>query len=343
MTMRTRMIILFHIPSAISLHREWYMVKLYYILRKRVMIMQTPFKCIAYIFCQSDDGLSKLRFDIVTHVNYAFAIPTGDGHVLPLERPDHARAVLREAHAHGAKVCISLGGWSYQDIPLESTFREATNTPEKVARLTDEIIALAEQYGFDGVDVDWEYPRVDDGSKEQYEALISLLHSRLKPKGMLLTAAILAGVDSNNAPITSATDAQDFPSFDKLDWVNLMTYDCDGPKHSTCEFARNSIEYWTNVRRFDPAKMTLGVPFYGKPLPGEYYLLLEADASAPDKDMVVLDGREVWYNGRETLKKKVALAKEYGLGGVMLWEISHDSPDPDTSLLVALGQAIGET
>lgn len=300
------------------------------------------FKCIAYIFCLSEGGLSKLRFDIVTHVNYAFAIPTGDGHVLPLERPEHARSVVEKAHAHGAKVCISLGGWSYQDIPLEATFREATNTPAKRTRLADEIIALAEEYGFDGVDVDWEYPRVDDGSKEQYEAFISLLHSRLKPRGMLLTAAILAGVDSQNRPVTSATDAQDFPSFEKLDWVNLMTYDCDGPKHSTYEFAKNSIEFWVKKRGFTPGKLTLGVPFYGKPIPTEYSVLLEADPEAADKDMVVLNGKEIWYNGRDTLKKKVALAREYGLSGVMLWEISHDSPDPDKSLLVALGQAIAE-
>lgn len=304
--------------------------------------MNPPFKCIAYIFCMSDEGLPKLRFDIVTHVNYAFAIPAADGHVLPLERPDHARAVIEKAHAQGAKVCISLGGWSYQDVPLEATFREGTNTPEKTARLAEEIVAMAEEYGFDGVDVDWEYPRVDDGSKEQYEAFISLLHSRLKPKGMLLTAAILAGVDSRNRPITSATEAQDFPSFDKLDWVNLMTYDCDGPRHSTYEFAKNSIEYWVKNRGFSPEKMTLGVPFYGKPIPTAYAGLLEADPDAPDKDMVLMDGREIWYNGRETLKKKVALAREYGLSGVMLWEISHDSIDPDRSLLAALGQAIAE-
>jgi len=305
--------------------------------------METPFKCIAYIFCMSDGGLSKLNFDIVTHINYAFAIPTADGHVLPLARPDHARAVIEQAHAHGARVCISLGGWSYQDIPLEATFREGTNTPGKIHRLAQEIVALAEEYGFDGVDVDWEYPRVGDGSKEQYEALIGLLHRMLKPRGMLLPAAILAGVGSQNRPITDAVNAQDFPSFDKLDWVNLMTYDCDGPRHSTYAFAKNSIEYWVKNRGFAPEKMTLGVPFYGKPIPTEYSVLLEADPDAADKDMVRFKGTEIWYNGRETLQKKVSLARAYGLGGVMLWEISQDADDPDKSLLAALGQAIAQT
>lgn len=304
--------------------------------------MQSPFKCIAYIFCMSDDGLPKLRFDIVTHVNYAFAIPTRDGHILPLERPDHARAVIEKAHNHGAKVCISLGGWSYEDIPLEETFREGTNSPEKIAAMAEEIVSLAEEFGFDGVDVDWEYPRTGDGSKEQYEAFIDLLHQKLKPRGMLLTAAVLAGVDSKNEPIRSAAEAQDHASFDKLDWVNLMTYDCDGPRHATCEFAENSIRYWVETRGFAPEKLNLGVPFYGRPFPGEYRILLEADPDAADKDMVVLNGQEIWYNGQETLRKKVALARSCGLGGVMVWEISHDCDDPRKSLLTALGQSIAD-
>lgn len=304
--------------------------------------MDKNFKCIVYIFCMSDSGLSKLRFDIVTHVNYAFAIPTKDGHVLPLDNPGLARAVTKKAHEHGAKVCISLGGWSYEDIPLEATFREATNTPGKIAVLADEIVAMAEEFGFDGVDVDWEYPRTGDGSKEQYEAFISLLHDKLKPKGMLLTAAVLAGIDSKNEPIRSASEAQDRSSFDKLDWINLMTYDCDGPRHATYDFAANSVKYWTEIRGFEPEKLNLGLPFYGRPFPGDYRLLLDADSEALEKDMVVLDGKEVWYNGRDTLRRKVALARECGLGGVMVWEISHDCEAHEKSLLTVLGQAIAQ-
>ena len=304
--------------------------------------MKQNFKCIVYIFCKSEAGLPKLRFDIVTHVNYAFAIPTKDGHVLPLENPDLARAVIAKAHESGAKVCISLGGWSYEDIPLEATFREGTDTPEKIASMAEEIVAMAEEFGFDGVDVDWEYPRTGDGSKEQYEAFISLLHDKLKPQGKLLTAAVLAGVDSHNEPIRSAAEAQDRPSFDKLDWLNLMTYDCDGPVHSSYEFTENSVKYWVKDRGFQPEKLNLGLPFYGRPFPGDYCRLLAADPAAPDKDMVVIDGQKIHYNGRPTLRRKVKLAKEYGLGGVMVWEISEDSDSPDTSLLTALGQAISE-
>ncbi len=298
--------------------------------------MNEPFKCIVYLFCHSNEGLSKLRFDIATHVNYAFAIPTKDGHVLPLENPALARAVIAKAHGHGRKACLSLGGWSWEDIPLENTFREATDTPEKIRTLAGEICAMAEQFGFDGVDVDWEYPRTGDGTKEQYETFISRLHDILKPKGMLLTAAVVGGVDGNNEPIRSAAEAQDSPSFDKLDWLNVMAYDCDTPKHSTYEYAEACTKYWVRDRGFTPAKLTLGLPFYGRPFPGAYCDLLAADPDALEKDMVVMNGREVWYNGRDTLRQKLALAKRYGLGGVMVWEISEDSEDQSKSLLTVL-------
>lgn len=304
--------------------------------------MDSPFKCIVYIFCRSNAGLAKLRFDIVTHVNYAFAIPTKDGHVRPLENPDLVRAVIAGAHANGAKVCISLGGWSYGDIPLEATFREATDTPEKIASLAGEICDMAQQFGFDGVDVDWEYPRTNDGSKAQYEALIDLLHRQLKPKGMLLTAAVFGGVNAENEPVRSVCEAQDRPSFDKLDWLNLMAYDCDGPKHSTLSFAENCVKYWVETRGFAPEKLHLGLPFYGRGngAGAAYDKLLAADPDALQKDMVVLDGKEIWYNGRDTLRRKVALAKRCGMGGVMVWEISEDSGEHEKSLLTVLGQAI---
>lgn len=304
--------------------------------------MKDRFKCIVYIFCQSEGGLSKLRFDTVTHVNYAFAIPTREGRVLPLENPELARAVIAKAHAGGAKVCLSLGGWSYEDVPLEDTFREGTDTPEKIAAMAEEIAAMAIDFGFDGVDVDWEYPRTGDGSKEQYEALIRLLHDKLKPRGMLLTAAVLGGVDASGEPIRSAAEAQDRPSFDELDWLNIMAYDSGGPKHSPYPFAEDCVKYWVDVRGFAPEKLNLGLPFYGRPFPGDYRDLLAADSDALEKDMVVMDGREVWYNGRDTLRKKVALAKRYGLGGVMVWEISEDCEDREKSLLAVLGQAIAE-
>lgn len=139
--------------------------------------MNNSMECVAYLF--ADSGLPKLDFSIVTSVNFAFAIPTPEGHVRPLENAPLARAAVEAAHAWGRKICLSLGGWSYEEIPLEATFCQATDTPEKRQLLADEIVAMARAYDFDGVDVDWEYPRVSSGSKAQYEDFLRRLRAQL--------------------------------------------------------------------------------------------------------------------------------------------------------------------
>ena len=267
--------------------------------------MNKSMECVAYLF--APEGLEKLDFGIVTMVNFAFAIPTDRGHVLPLENPALARAVVEKAHAAGARAVLSLGGWSWQEEVLEPTFRAATDTPEKRQQLANEIVAMAEAFDFDGVDIDWEYPRTTDGSKQQYEDF--LLRLRRLLSGKLLTAAILAGLDGKNEPIRSAAEAIDFPAVELLDQINLMTYDCDGPIHSSYAFAENCLNYWLEARHFPPEKLTLGLPFYGRPFPGAFKDLLLADPDAQEKDTVEMPHGSVHYNGRETLTKKVALAK----------------------------------
>ena len=65
-----------------------------------------------------------------------------------------------------------------------------------------------------------------------------------------------------------------------------------------------------------------------------------ADPDALEKDTVEMPQGSVRYNGRETLTKKVALAKERLLAGIMFWEISLDADDPQKSLLKVLGEAM---
>lgn len=302
--------------------------------------MKNNLECVAYLFEAS--GLPKLDFGIVTLVNFAFAIPTPEGHVRPLDAPGLARATVEAAHRAGRKACLSLGGWCYEEVVLEPTFRQATDTPEKRQQLAQEIYALAKLYDFDGVDIDWEYPRVSDGSKAQYEDFLYRLRALLPRGEKLLTAAILAGLDSKGSPITDAAEAIDAPALALLDRINLMTYDCDGPIHSSYAFAEDCLRYWLDERHFPPEKLTLGLPFYGRPFPGAFRELLAQDPEALNKDMVEMPHGKVYYNGRETLTQKVRLARRRGLAGIMFWEMSLDADQRENSLLKVLGDAAAE-
>lgn len=287
------------------------------------------------------NGLSKLRFDTITHVNYAFAIPKSDGSLRPLENPELARKVIKKAHANGAKALLAIGGWSYNGTPLESTFKSATSTKAKRKKFVNSIINMMEEYGFDGIDMDWEHPRVDDSSKKQYEAVMVLLAKKLHAKNKLLTSAVLSGATADGQIYYDAAAHTD-KVLNAVDWINVMAYDGgDGARHSSYQFAVNCAKYWKNTRGMPAKKIVLGVPFYGRPSWSSYEQFLKTDKNAYKKNVVQINGMDAYYNGMPLIKKKTSYAID-NLGGVMIWEITQDTTVKKYSLLTAIQKAINE-
>lgn len=296
----------------------------------------TDFKVVGYYPSWSQNKLNTVDFGVLTHVCYAFAIPTADGGLRDLENPDTAAELIRSAHRNGAKVLLSVGGWSYNDVPLEATFMEATSSSEKIRRFSENIVAMCDRYGFDGVDMDWEHPRVDGTSAKQYEELMLLLSEKLHAKGKLLTAAVLSGVTPDGNVYYDAA-AHTNAVLNAVDFINVMAYDGgEGERHSQYEFAVNCGKYWKNTRGLPSHKVVLGVPFYARPSWAGYGAILAAVPEAWNSDNVTYNGMNVYYNGVETIKKKALYAKE-NLGGIMIWELTQDTSDKEKSLLQAIG------
>lgn len=137
------------------------------------------FKVVGYYPSWEPNKTDRIYYDILTHINYAFAIPTPDASLLPLQNALIAQCIIKESHLRGILVLLSIGGWTYEETSLEAIFMAATDTPEKIAQLGDAIVDMAVKYGFDGVDIDWELPRNIDTSKQRYEGLMLYLCARL--------------------------------------------------------------------------------------------------------------------------------------------------------------------
>lgn len=297
----------------------------------------TDFKVVGYYPSWKPDRLNAIDFGVLTHVCYAFAIPTADGGLLDLENPDTARALIRSAHDNGAKVLLSVGGWSHNGTPLENVFMEATSDEARTKRFVESILAMCAQYGFDGVDMDWEHPRVDGTSARQYEALMLALSERLHAQGKLLTAAVLSGATADGNIYYDAA-AHTNAVLNAVDFINVMAYDGgDGERHSTYEFAADCGTYWKGTRGLPAYKVVLGVPFYARPSWADYGTILDAVPNADRQDHVSYNGMEVFYNGVDTIARKTAYARE-NLGGVMIWELTQDTSDRAKSLLRAIGE-----
>ena len=304
--------------------------------------MAEDFKVIGYYFPGPEGTelqLDKVDFSVLTHVIYSFAIPTPEGHLRPIVHPELVKELVEYAHKNNKKISIAVGGWSWEDIPLEATFVQATDSQAKIEQLGDDIIKMCLEYNFDGVDIDWEHPRWKSGTYKQYEALILYLSVRLHKQGKLLTSAVLSGLQWNGVLWDDSASHTD-KVFEAVDWLNVMTYDGgEGIKHSTYDFAVNCINYWRYHRGLPKEKVVMGVPFYSYMPPRSYEAILEADKDAWKKDMAVIDGQEFHYNGIATIQKKVDYALE-NCGGVMFWEVTADTSNKEYSLLQAIGKQI---
>lgn len=300
----------------------------------------TGFKVVGYYPSWKPGETAKPRYDVLTHINYAFAIPTAEGGLRPLENPDTAKTIIRDAHANGVKVLLAVGGWSYNDTPLEATFVSATATASKREAFANAIVAMCDAYGFDGVDMDWEHPRVDGSSAAQYEAFMLTLTQKLHGEGKLLSSAVLGGATADGNVYYDAAAHSD-KVLAAVDYINVMAYDGgDGERHSQYQFAVDCGSYWNKTRGVPADKVVLGLPFYARPSWAGYGDILAAVPNAWQSDKVQYNGMEAWYNGPETIRAKTAYAKE-NLGGVMIWEVTQDTGNQDKSLQTAIAAALG--
>ena len=245
-------------------------------------------------------------FDRLTHLNYAFLIPNRDGTFQRLLNPWKLDRLVEEAHRHGVKVLISVGGWGW-----DAQFEEMAAQPESRSAFVGNLVQFVAEHGVDGADIDWEYP--DPGpSAQHFLDLMTELRAALD--GKLLTAAVVAyGPQARGVPVET---------FDLMDFVNLMTY--DGPDHGTMEQARRGLDDWLG-RGLPPAKAVLGVPFYSRPEGTPYAELVRADPAASNLDELDLFGVHHVYNGIPTIQAKTRLALDRA-GGIMFWALDHDAP-----------------
>ncbi len=276
-----------------------------------------PFKIIAYV----DNAIivEQIPFEKLTHINYAFAIPNADGTVKPLGNRWKIGQLIEKAHENDVLVLISVGGWGHDE-----TFETIAADGEAMALFINELLALTDAYGFDGIDMDWEYPDTGDSAR-QYTAMMETLGAAMHEQGKLLTAAAAALGEHGDGVETAV--------FPQIDFLNLMVYDKSNGDHAPFSYAQESLAYWQE-RGLPPEKTVLGVPFYGRPDWIPYHKLVAADPAAAEQDTIEYNGKIVYYNGIPTMQQKTKLAME-SASGIMFWMLSYDTQD-ETSLLNAI-------
>ena len=240
------------------------------------------FKIIGYVAGYENFDPSKIDATKLTHINYAFAnIVNGNVQFeLATDRAKIASVLALKKQNPRLKVLYSIGGWVWSD--QFSNIAAYNVSREKFAKSA---VTLMKSYGFDGIDIDWEFPgqRAEDNvfrpsDKENFTLLLGELRKQLEIEGnadnttYLLTIA--AGADQLYINHTDLKNASKY-----LDFINVMCYDFyNGWFYQTVhhdnlypsnqeKFGGDSVSE-TIARYMDlgiPAnKIILGIPFYGR-------------------------------------------------------------------------------
>lgn len=175
------------------------------------------------------------------------------------------------------QVLLAIGGWTFGSTP----FKELTSNVFRMNQFVYEAIEFLRDYQFNGLDVDWEYPRGTD-DKVAYVSLLKELRvafeGEAKTSGLprlLLTAAVPASFEA----IAAGYDVPEISKY--LDFINVMTYDFHGqwersvghnsplyPLDSATSYQKKltvdfSAREW--VKQGAPKeKLLIGMPTYGR-------------------------------------------------------------------------------
>lgn len=286
------------------------------------------YKVVAYYPNWYGNITSRVQWDKLTHSYYAFGLPDGNGSGTMESISGQAtniQAMINACNNNNVVPVLSVGGWSYTDgRNCSEVFAANTNTTAKCQSLAESIVTQAKQYGFKGIDIDWEYPT--SSTQAQYTTFMKNLRTLCDQNNMILTVAV------------AATSGSGFTSevLNLLDFVNIMAYDGDsGSGHSPYDLATRSFTYWRDTMGVPANKLVIGVPFYERPNWASYADIVSANSNNAYSDSAVINGTTVYYNGITTMSNKAKYAAE-NAGGIMIWEISQDTTNSSLSLLNAI-------
>lgn len=306
----------------------------------------------------------KVAFKHLTHIAHAFIWPNADGSLGMYDNFLYHQLVAK-THQAGKKIIVSIGGWGNCD-----GFSPMTASGIARARFVEQVKNFCLNNGYDGADIDWEFPQ-SPADRSNLNRLLQELRAAFDTANpnLLLTLAV---------PVSDWFGQWfDFATLKNYaDWIGGMTYDLHGSwtnhaGHNSPLFAPTNepegsvdrgIQYLLS-RGLPAEQIFLGIPFYGKeftasqlygPSTGcvdrRYYEIVPLIAAGwtyhwdnvsqvpyltnPSRTKLLS------YDDTVSVRLKCDYVKQKKLGGVIIWELSQDDMGNSQPLLETIGNAL---
>lgn len=263
---------------------------------------------------------------------------------------DSGKAYIEWAHNRGYKVWPIISNNEYQEGMMDATSNLLNNYQSRV-NFEEQIAKLCIQYGFDGINVDFE--NMYEKDKDVYSRFIIELTPRLKEVGLVTSVDVTA---PDGSPTWSLCFDRNVIG-DVADYIVFMAYDqySTGSKKSGTTAGYNWIE--TSLKKFitteeiTPEKIILALPLYtriwtenssGEVIKMDTVNIGNIDKALPsgvqknwDDDLKQYyveykdnnNVKKIWIEDIKSLTAKLGLVTNYKLGGTGIWELDRGTDE----------------
>jgi len=142
----------------------------------------------------------------------------------------HQLQILKQNNPH-LRTLISVGGWTWSTY-----FSDVAMTETSRVIFAQSCVDFIVEHGFDGIDIDWEYP-VEGGLEGNHNSSLDKENFTLLLQKIRELLDLQSSIDGNDYLLTIASTASSIYVenlevdliYEYLDWINLMSYDLHGP------------------------------------------------------------------------------------------------------------------
>ena len=272
--------------------------------------------------------LTPQHFNLFTDlVHFAYSV-SADGAVQyqwvggddPKVVTDEALAEIKRLHKEANSKSLLLAGFAHMDAPMT----QAVANPETRRRMARNMATWAIERGYDGIDIDWEYP---DTHEQWVNFGLFVADLREELAGSAFSISIAASV-TYKVPIYDVTD--------QLDFIMTMSYDDLGPQHASMQRFQGDATRCINNFHMPKPRIVVGLPFYSNEqgklteqfgysqIIGWYPNLKPGDNTFQSKKQDGSPGPMHSFNGSQLIAEKCRWMKQQKFGGVMIWAYDTD-------------------
>ena len=202
----------------------------------------STYRVIGYLPDWSYQYYTKVDYSALTHLDIAFCNPDENSNISCNIPDDTLQTIINTAHQYNVKVMPSVA-----TTVSTVTFASLIDTPEKITKLNDNLIAYCQKFGFDGIDLDIERGSTD-AVWNYYGNWVSALRVECDANGLELSTATAEWTAKKISPETFAC----------FDFVMVMAYadDSSTVSHALCLSASFNFLHYQKYRMLLCDKVT---------------------------------------------------------------------------------------